>query len=66
MNVLKLKGKMVEMEHSVEALALKLGIDNSTFYRKMNRGGKFTIEEAQKIKDALSLSDEEVTAIFFG
>ena len=66
MNILKLKGKMVETEHSIETLAAKLGVDRSTLYRKMNDGSKFTIEEAQKIKNALELSDEETWAIFFG
>lgn len=65
MNIQKLKGKIVEMGFSREALATEIGIDKSTLYRKMECGEKFTIGEAQKIKDALSLSDEDVSAIFF-
>lgn len=65
MNILKLKGKMVENEHNIESLALKIGIDRSTLYRKMECGEKFTIGEAQKIKEVLSLSDEDISAIFF-
>lgn len=65
MNIQKLKGKIVEMGYSRESLATEIGIDKSTLYRKMECGEKFTIGEAQKIKDALSLSDEDVSAIFF-
>lgn len=65
MNILKLKGKMVETQHSVDSLAEKIGVDRSTLYRKMECGEKFTIGEAQRIKEALSLSNDEITAIFF-
>lgn len=64
MNILKLKGKMVETGHSTEALAAKIGIDRSTLYRKMENGEKFTVGEAIKIIDVLGLSDCEATSIF--
>ena len=65
MNILKLKGKMVETELTVEALAAKIGVDKSTLYRKMEFGEKFTVGEARKIKDVLSLSNDDVMSIFF-
>jgi plasmid maintenance system antidote protein VapI len=65
MEILKLKGKMVEKGCSPEALAEKIGVDRSTIYRKLGCGEKFTIGEAQKIKNVLDLSNEEATAIFF-
>lgn len=66
MNVRKLKGKMVEKGFNVETLAAKMGIDKSTLYRKLNEGEKFTIGDAQKVKDELELTDDEAKDIFFG
>ena len=43
MNILKLKGKMVETEHTMDGLALEIGVDRSTLYRKMECGEKFTV-----------------------
>lgn len=65
MNIPKLRGKMVEMGYSVEALATELGIYKSTLYRKLDNGEKFTVGEAQKIRTALNLTNEEANAIFF-
>lgn len=64
MNMLKLKGKMVENGYSVETLASKIGVDRSTLYRRFNDGEKFTLEEVGKIKTALNLADDEATVIF--
>ena len=66
MNVRKLKGKMVEKGLNAETLAAKIGVDKSTLYRKLNEGEKFTIGDAQKIKDELELTDDEAKDIFFG
>lgn len=66
MNVRKLKGKLVEKGFNVETLANKINIDRSTLYRKLNECEKFTIGDAQKIKDALSLTNDEARDIFFG
>lgn len=65
MNIPKLRGKMVEMGFSVESLAAEMGIDKSTLYRKLDNGEKFTVGEAQKIKNALDLTNDEASAIFF-
>lgn len=66
MNILKLKGKIVEKGLNVEAVAAEIGIDRSTLYRKLNAGEKITIGEALRIKASLNLTDEEASDIFFG
>lgn len=65
MNIAKLKGRMVEKGLNVENLAALMNIDRSTLYRKMDSGEKFTIGEVQKIKVALSLTNDDASAIFF-
>ena len=65
MNAAKLKGKIVERGTNVEKLAEYLGIDRATLYRKLGNFEKFTIGEANRVKTALDLTDEEATAIFF-
>lgn len=65
-NVLKLKGKMVERGVTTEDLAKQLGIDRTTLYRKFkNNGSSFTIREANEIVCFLKLSKEDANAIFF-
>jgi len=64
-NVQKLKGKIMERGTTQEALAKTLGIDRSTFYRKMRQGGNFTIKEVNSIVSALHLSKDEAMSIFF-
>ena len=63
-NIAKLKGKMVEMGFTVETLAIAIGIDRSTLYRKLEAIEKFTVGEARKIKVVLNLTNEEATLIF--
>ena len=65
MNILKLRGKMVEKSYSVETLATVLKVDRATLYRKLNNGEKFTVGEAQKIVKTLELTKEETHDIFF-
>ena len=65
-NVNKLKGKIVENQASIKDLSDAIGIDESTFYRKLRSGGEpFTIGEADQIAKFLNLTKEEATAIFF-
>ena len=64
LDVQKLKGKIVEKGKSVEVLSAELGINQSTFYRKM-KNNSFEIREASKLITLLSLTFEEATAIFF-
>lgn len=65
-NVLKLRGKMVEKEVNVAELAKRIGVDTSTLYRKLNAAEEsFTIKEANLITKELDLSKEEAVEIFF-
>ena len=66
MNIQNLKDKMDNKGVSVEMLAKEIGIDRSTLYRKLSADGKFKISEAQKIRAALNLTDDEASNIFFG
>jgi predicted DNA-binding protein (UPF0251 family) len=65
-NVLILKGKLAENNITQEAVADKMGITRSTFYRKMKENGKsFTVEEVHKLVKILSLTTKDVMKIFF-
>lgn len=64
-DVQKLKGKITERDTTQEALAKVLGINKSTFYRKMGQGGNFTIKEVNLIVSTLHLSKDEAISIFF-
>ena len=64
-DVSKLKGKIVERNTTQEELANKIGIDKSTFYRKMKQNGNFSIKEVNLIVSALNLSKDEAMSIFF-
>lgn len=60
-----LRGKMAERRIGQEEMARKLGINYSTFYRKMRSGiHSFTAGEMQKIIEVLALTDEEAVSIF--
>ncbi|MDD6794196.1 MAG: helix-turn-helix domain-containing protein [Clostridiaceae bacterium] len=65
-NILKLKGKIVESGLTISDVAKKLNIDRSTFYRKMNEDGTtFTIKEVNIMILELNLSFDDVQNIFF-
>lgn len=65
-NINKLKGKIVEKGINISDLAMSLGINKSTLYRKLkNNGENISIKEAVGIIDKLDLSVEEANAIFF-
>ena len=64
-NIQKLKGKMAENDMNVEQLANEIGINRTTFYRKLNSGGgQFTVSELQGIVSALKMSSDEALTIF--
>ncbi|PWM26741.1 MAG: phage repressor protein [Limosilactobacillus fermentum] len=67
MNANKLKGKIVENGLTVSELALKIGVDSSTMYRKISakNGDKMLIREVKEIIEILHLTDEEAVSIFF-
>lgn len=62
-NIAKLKGAIVENGTTQEEVAKAIGMDRSTFYRKM-KNESFTIGEAKKIADNVPLSDELAIEIF--
>ena len=65
-NIARLKGKIVERGNTQEAVANAIGMDRSTFYRKLKDGGeKVTIGEIHGIVNAVPLSKEEAIDIFF-
>lgn len=60
-----LRGKMAERRIGRKDMARKLGINYSTYYRKMRSGVQsFTVGEMHKIIEILSLTDEEAASIF--
>lgn len=65
-NVKKLREKMREKGWNVENLSKVIGIDKSTFYRKLsNNGLEFTVKEVDIIAKTLKLTYDEVNEIFF-
>lgn len=65
-NVKLLKETMKEKEVSNEILAEKIGIDKSTFYRKIKEDSKsFNVNEAYDICKALNLTGDQAIKIFF-
>jgi transposase-like protein len=67
MNKLELLAAIVRNGSSVEKLSKKIGINKSTFYKKMdeNTRADFYRRELIIIQKELHLTDEEMTAIFF-
>lgn len=62
----KLKGKIIEKGTTQEAVADRMGIDRTTFYRKMKKGGSgFTVGEIHKMVEVVPLTKEEAVSIFF-
>lgn len=64
LDVNKLKGKIIEKGKNVDTIASDIGIDSSTFYRKM-KNNSFEIGEADRIVSVLGLSRDDAMAIFF-
>lgn len=65
-DVKKFRLKLMEKEKTQETIADEIGIDRTTFYRKMKNGGNgFTVGEIHKIVDAVPLTKEEAISIFF-
>ena len=60
-----LRSKMAELKLSPEDLAREIGVDASTFYRKIKTEGvNFTVGQMHKIVDVLKLTREEAASIF--
>ena len=61
----KLKAKFVENGLTMEQVAQLLGINPVTLYRKMSGDSEFTRNEIAMLKNALNISLEEISNIFF-
>lgn len=66
MNGNLLKAKIVEKGLSVTELAGRISMDRSSLYRKLSNSQKMTIGEVVRIKEALEMTNEEASNIFFG
>lgn len=65
-NVIRLKDALERCSISYEDAARAIGVDRSTFYRRVQReGAKFTVEEVAKLSDILKLTPTEMQDIFF-
>lgn len=57
---------MADKNKNIENLSEIIGINKSTFYRRMNNQGEtFSIKEATVLSRELSLTEEEINTIFF-
>lgn len=57
--------ELIDERSSKIQVAKQIGIDRSTFYRKIKGEGKgFSIDEAQKIIEAVPLTNQEAIEIF--
>lgn len=65
MNINALKAKMVFNEISAETLCERIGISQSSFYRKLNGTSEFTQGEISAIAGELKLTRDDVFTIFF-
>jgi putative phage repressor len=65
-NVQLLKENIIKKGLNVEIVSEKIGINKSTFYRKINNEGlTFSIKEVTEIAKILKLRRKEVDDIFF-
>lgn len=64
MNSQKLKAIIVEHYKTQDDIAKAIGIDRSTFYRKMAHD-TFSVNEANRIIKAVPLTMEEAVQVFF-
>ena len=66
-DVNKLRNAIRNSTHTIASLSSVIGIDESTFYRKLSKDGStFTIAQADTIKRELNLDAAEAQDIFFG
>ena len=64
MNKIELEVALLRSGIRVPELAAQIGMDKSTFYRKLSNG-KFERAEIIKIRDTLRLEDADMLRIFF-
>lgn len=64
-NVDLLRGKIIERRTTYENVADKVGIDRSTFYRRLKEQGiNFKIGEIHSMVEAIPLTNNEAIEIF--
>ena len=63
-DILKLKGKIVEKGFNVERLAESTGVSKHVLYQRLKKSEDFTVKEVVAIANVLDLSGEELNAIF--
>jgi len=59
----KLNGKIAERRTTKEAIADEIGIDRSTFYRRL-KSGKLLVGDVHKMCEVLQLSTTDAVDIF--
>ena len=60
-----LKEKIAAANLTQDSLAINIGMNPSTLYRKIKGGGEgFTVGEIHRLVDELHLSDKDAQAIF--
>ena len=65
-NVTRLREAMKQKSISPESAAKEIGMDVSTFYRRLERqGSTFTVEEVEKLSALLGLNPWTLQEIFF-
>lgn len=65
-DIYKLRDAIKSSDHTITSLSTALGIDESTFYRKLSKNGAtFTLEQADAIKRELKLDADTAQEIFF-
>ncbi|HIW33515.1 MAG TPA: helix-turn-helix domain-containing protein [Candidatus Paenibacillus intestinavium] len=63
--MLKLRAKIIEAGTTQEAVADQVGMNRTTFYRKVKSEGlSFTIGEIHKIANAINLTQDDAIEIF--
>ena len=64
-DVERIKIRMSELNLTGKDVVSALGIDESTYYRKMANDGKtFSVEQVQKLSVLLDLTKQEASEIF--
>lgn len=64
-DVERIKARMSELGLTVKDVVSDLGIDESTYYRKMANNGKtFSVEQVQRLRILLDLTKQEASEIF--
>lgn len=61
----ELKAELVKNGHNITWLAENLGYTPANLYNKINGKTAFTLDEVNKIRKILNLSDDMTSRIFF-